>query len=78
MRASVVIAAVVYVVVIIVWRIREGYVMRRFVHTVTHADANVLQCPQEPPAQAVREQVSVTSWLANSAVCDSVSAETPC
>jgi hypothetical protein len=57
--ASVVFAAVVYVVVIIVWRIRERYVIRRFFHPVTHADANVLQCPQEPPAQVVQEQVSV-------------------
>jgi membrane peptidoglycan carboxypeptidase len=36
-----------------------SYVMRRFFHPVTNADANVLQCPQEPPAQVVQEQVSV-------------------
>jgi hypothetical protein len=57
--ASVVIAVAVYVAAVIIWRIREGYVMRRFFHTATRAEANVLQCPLETPAQVVQEQLSV-------------------
>jgi hypothetical protein len=56
---SMVIAAVVYVVAIIIWRIRERYVMGRFFRTATHTEYNVHQCPHEPLAQVVQEQVSV-------------------
>lgn len=58
--AATLIAAVVYIAAVIVWRVKEGYVMRRFFHTATRGGDTRQQGPREPSAQAAEEQVSIS------------------
>lgn len=51
--AAVLIAAVVYMASVVVWRIAEGYVMRGFFHTAERAVVTTQQSLPEPASQAV-------------------------
>ena len=57
--AATLITAAVYMAAVIVWRIREGYVVRRFFHTATRGGDTEQQSPREPSVQAKEEQLSV-------------------
>lgn len=58
--AATLITAAVYMAAVIAWRIREGYVMRRFFHTATRGGDTGQQSPREPSVQAKEEQLSVS------------------
>ena len=58
--AAALITAAVYVAVVIVWRIAEGYVMRRFFHTAKRAGDTMQQGPHKPASQPVNKQTSVS------------------
>ena len=57
--AAVTITAVVYVAVIGIWRIAEGYVMRRFFHTAKRAEDTGLRDPPEPGGPPANNEISI-------------------
>ena len=58
--AATLLTAIGYVAVVIVWRIREGYVMRRFFHTAERAGDTGQQGLHERASQAVGKEVSAS------------------
>jgi hypothetical protein len=59
--AAVLITAAVYVAAVIVWRIAEAYVMRRFFHTAERARVAAQRSLREPARQAVKSEMPATS-----------------
>jgi hypothetical protein len=55
--AAVLITAVIYLAAVIVWRIRERYVIRRFFHTAERAGDTGPQGPHEPTSQTVSKEL---------------------
>jgi hypothetical protein len=55
--AAVLIAAVVYVALVMVWRIVEGYVMLYFFHTAERAGVAARQGLREPGSPVVKSEM---------------------
>jgi hypothetical protein len=58
--AATLITAVIYTAVVIAWRIREQYVMRRFFHTAERAEDTGQQGPHEPVGHVVNKEISAS------------------
>jgi hypothetical protein len=59
--AATLISAGVYIALLIVWRIRERYVVRRFFRTAEHAMGTSQQGPLGQSIQAVEKQMSISA-----------------
>ena len=57
--AATLITAAVYMAAVIVWRIREGYVVRRFFRTAMRGGDTGQKGPREPSIQAAEEQIPI-------------------
>jgi hypothetical protein len=56
--AAMFIAAAAYVAMVIVWRIREGYVVRRFFRTAGRLGGTGQNGPHEPPSRDIMREAS--------------------
>jgi hypothetical protein len=59
--AATLITAVIYIVAVIAWRIRERYVIRRFFNTAERAGYTGPQDPNEPADNVLKEEISASA-----------------